>query len=241
MIKSYLNTIVGSFAILSLHAGNIFAAPPPQNPGVLPPNSHAFGTTYEDLAGAWFQWAWNIPSEVNPILDQTGEFCDINQEGKIWFLAGNFGGVSERTCTVPAGKALFFPLLNGLSLAPEFGETEDEIRQDVNDDIDCRTTPEPPPPEENCVVDLVCEIDGVPLQDLYAYRTESPEGGFVLSIEEGGLLNQFGFAPGDREPAVADGYWILLAPLSKGRHVIEFIVLQDPGVEILVTWYIEVI
>jgi len=45
-------------------------------------------------------------------LDPTGEFCHVGQSGPVFFLAGNFGGTTVRHCTVPAGKALFFPILN---------------------------------------------------------------------------------------------------------------------------------
>ena len=32
--------------------------------------------------------------------------------GPVWFLAGNLGGSSTRTVTIPAGTALFFPVVN---------------------------------------------------------------------------------------------------------------------------------
>ena len=57
----------------------------------------------------------------------------LGQTGKIWFLAGNFGGASQasptRPCgpaSIPGGKALFFPMSNALFWAPEDGKTVDE-------------------------------------------------------------------------------------------------------------------
>ena len=45
----------------------------------------------------------------------------------------------------------------------------------------------------------------------------------IFALHFGPLLADFAFppAPDPRDPAVTDGYWILLAPLRKGAHVIE--------------------
>ncbi len=51
---------------------------------------------------------------MNPVEDNTGKFCGLGQSGPVWFLAGTFGGTVERTCTIPAGKALFYPLVNSI-------------------------------------------------------------------------------------------------------------------------------
>jgi hypothetical protein len=58
-----------------------------------------------------WQWAFSIPSAQNPIADPNGGDCTIGQRGSIWFLAG-FGGTTTRTCSVPAGLTLFFPVIN---------------------------------------------------------------------------------------------------------------------------------
>ena len=45
--------------------------------------------------------------------DFTPEKCAANQGGPVWFLADQLGGREERTCSIPAGKAILIPLLNG--------------------------------------------------------------------------------------------------------------------------------
>ena len=66
-------------------------------------------------------------------------------------------------------------LFGGLSFYPEFPDEgdvcddpalspEEQVRCDANDDVDPTDV-------------LQCEIDGVPLQDLFSYRAETPEGG----------------------------------------------------------------
>jgi hypothetical protein len=231
------------FLVLSISLEGIcgIKGPPPKNPRVIPPHSHAFGTTYGELAGEWWNWALQFPYPENPLNDPDGRYCDLGQKGKIWFLAGTWFDPpgTERYCTVPTGKAIFFPIINGNSFYPDFpleGDVcddpdlspEEQVRCDVNDDVDPTDV-------------LQCEIDGVPLQDLFRYRAESPEGGYTLSIPEGSILNQFGYDSGDRYPAVADGYWILLPPLSKGEHVIHFHGEMAEGAFILdMTYYLTV-
>ena len=58
--------------------------------------------------------AIKIPNEV-PIEDMTGKHCAKNQnEDKIWFLAGTYGGTVHRNCVIPNGRAIFFPVVNDL-------------------------------------------------------------------------------------------------------------------------------
>lgn len=177
------------------------------NPRVIPVHAGAFGTTYADLAGAWWNWAFQFPFETNPIVEEGEVDCSRGQSGRVWFLAGTFGGSAARTCTIPQGTPLFFSPANYAAWAPEDGETEADVRAGANAIIDGVTV-------------LECEIDGIPLQDLFSYRVESPEGGFVLY--DGPLLADFGYEPGDRYPAVADGFWILIPPLPAGDHTIHF-------------------
>jgi hypothetical protein len=188
------------------------------NPGVLPINSHAYGTTYGELAGEWWSWAFKTPFDSNPITDTTGEFAAEGQEGKVWFLAGTFGETGVvRDVTVPAGKAIFFPIVNSLFITPEEGADEAAVRLLANEFIDPASV-------------LEATIDGVAVEDLFSYRAESPAGGFALSAPAGGLIEDLGLPPGDRDPSVADGYWLLLAPLSVGEHEISFYAaLGDPA------------
>ncbi|MCL4787026.1 MAG: hypothetical protein KJ070_09585 [Verrucomicrobia bacterium] len=182
---------------------------------VLPPHREAHGTTYSDLAGAWWNWALNQPPDRNPILDGTREFAaqgqdeDWGQGKKILFLAGNFGGETVRHCTVPKGKALFFPLANNIYISPEEGSVED-IRAGAN----AATDP---------VSLLECIIDGVPVAVLFAYRAQSPPGGSPFEIRPGSTTEVlFGVPARGPAPAVADGYWLLVELGDGKEHVIEF-------------------
>jgi len=185
---------------------------------IFPPDGKTYGKTYGELAGAWWDWAVNQPPDMNPILDTTGEFAAVGQDedygqgGHIFFLAGNFGGETVRQCTIPAGKALFFPIVNGLWIAPEEGSNE-ECRQAVNDFL-------------GFPAQIACSIDGVPVNDLRAYRAQSPPGGSPFHIRAGGLLESLApdfYVPrGYTTGSVADGYWLLVKLGPSKQHVIEF-------------------
>jgi len=111
MKKNSLWTLILVVVVVTLPLSAMAENP---NPGVLPPHSHTYGKTLGEWSAAWWQWAAGIPAENNPLRDETGEDCGIDQSGKVWFLGGTQGGAVERECTVPPGKALLFPVLNAV-------------------------------------------------------------------------------------------------------------------------------
>lgn len=190
---------------------------------VVKPGQVFAGNSYEVLAGEWTNWLSTEPLATNPALDPDGRFCDGNQQGKVWFLASTFGGVVDRTCEIPEGKAIFLSLGGVfLSFAPEFpvandpclqmGTDLERVRCDVNDDV-------PVAPG----ISFEVTLDGEPIEDLLAFRAQSQPGGFTLSVPNPSFLTDLGFAPGDRSTAVADGYFLFLKPLSPGVHTLNLL------------------
>jgi len=187
-----------------------------RDPRVIHPRA---GKANAELAAEWWQWALSIPFEQNPIADTNGTFSAVGQSGEVWFLAGTFGGPAvTRTCDVPAGKELFFPILNTVWVHfppwhpypdPPFDEElEAAVRADQDAWIGSFD------PEEA----LACVIDGVPVTNLGRYRVQSPK--FAAAIPEGGLVPP----PGVYGPCVTDGYYLRLVPLGEGEHTISFAV-----------------
>ncbi|MFF4418097.1 signal protein [Streptosporangium sp. NPDC001559] len=64
------------------------------------------------IQGRWWTWASSEPENTNPVTDPSGRFCHRNQPEDVWFLAGTFGGTARRTCEVPEGRPIVFPLVN---------------------------------------------------------------------------------------------------------------------------------
>jgi hypothetical protein len=192
------------------------------NPGVLPPNSHPFGKTYGEWNAGWWQWSFSVPASTNPALATNGAIdCSVGQSGKVWYLAGHFltGGSFTRSCAIPVGKALFIPLINSwvdnVCNTPPF--TVDQLRAMAASGVI--------PP-----ANLHASIDGNPLTNLESYRAISPVFSYTLPPSPDNLIYAgFGVSlPGDCwpsltvTPAVADGFYIMLAPLAAGLHSINF-------------------
>jgi hypothetical protein len=174
------------------------------NPNVYPPDSKPYNLTYGEWSAKWWQWVLSLPQDINPLLDNTGEDCAQMQSGPVWFLAGTTGGSVERTCTIPEGNAILFPVLNFVNIRTLPTETEQDLRVVPKDQADKATI-------------LEASVDGVSLQDLQNYRAQSPAL-FNVTFPEN---NIFGIPQGSSE-AVADGYWVMLQPLPAGQHTIQF-------------------
>jgi hypothetical protein len=176
-------------------------------PTPFPVNTIQYNLTYSEWTARWWQWAYSIPEDRNPVADQTGENCDEGQSGPVWFLAGTFGGLYERNCEIPAGKSILFPVMNAACTKLEYPQlqTEAELRS-------CAMS------LNEAVTELMVTIDGQPIneQQLRSYRVQSPL--FVFNLPEGNLLNgQQGSTQG-----VSDGFWVFLPPLASGAHDVHF-------------------
>ncbi len=191
------------------------------NPGVLPPNSTALGKTYGAWSAAWWQYVELQPASSNPLSDPTGALCGVGQSGPVFFLVGTNGsGAATRDqCTVPAGKALFFPLVNAFDVhVPGDGL---DTPQKVWDDLHVAGG--------FSISALHASIDGVPVSNLDpattpyracagpVARCTAPSFSLTFPAD-----NFFSIPAGTYMPAVADGVYLLLAPLPPGTHTIAF-------------------
>jgi hypothetical protein len=208
---------------LALSASPALAINP--NPGVLPPNSHSHGMTYAEWGAAWWQWELKATIDANPALDTTGQFALLNQSGSVYFLAGTFGGAVERTVTIPTGKALFLPISNWVLTYPEdvpagydIPEAEKWMKDMLNQTFDGVKNE-----------DLVCLVDGVAVQNPKMYRAQSEPFRLFLPPDCASVTTWYTlqdtnqtvhYTAGWHYPNISDGYWVMLAPLSAGKHTI---------------------
>ncbi len=126
---------------------------------------------------------------------------------------------------MPHGKAILFPVVNvecsTVEPAPFFGGNEAELRA-------CAKA------FQNTATGLSATIDGHDVPDIERYRVQSPV--FDFTAPDNNVL----FIPGPVSgQSVSDGVWILLAPLSRGEHVIHF-AASFPGFPLDVTYNITV-
>jgi hypothetical protein len=162
------------------------------------------GRSYAEWSAAWWQWAFSIAKSQNPMLDETGASAAIGQSGPVYFLAGTMGTPVERTCTVPADKAIFFPIVTSFGCITAEGETVESLTATNKGFIDH-------------VTELEAVVDGVPLTSLGSFRFVAPV--FLISFDATEPL--YDIPPGPYT-TVSDGYWIMLEPLSVGQHTIFF-------------------
>src|SRR4051794_6026803 len=95
---------------------------------VVPPSATVYGKTYGQWSATWWQWAFQTPwkgpdGRRNLLVAPDGRVdCRFGQpSSKVWFLAGTFTSevesgppalVADRSCTIPRGTMLFFPIVN---------------------------------------------------------------------------------------------------------------------------------
>lgn len=195
------------------------------NPGILSANAQAYGKSYGEWVIAWWQWALSIPADKSPFTDRTGQFCDVGQSGPVWFRGGAAAN-RETICHVPSGKGIFMPVYNWIFGAGVYDC--DPSVPGVPCDVATLTAAAAAATEAATVLEVT--LDGVAIQNIASYRAASP-GSFSVTYPENNIL---GLPAGTYSPQVADGYWLLLAPLSKGEHTLR-VHVEAPSVSIQFT------
>ncbi|MBV9175960.1 MAG: hypothetical protein JO327_11385 [Nitrososphaeraceae archaeon] len=169
------------------------------NIGVFTADSKPYGKTYGEWTAEWWKWLLSIPKPDNPAADTTGKNCALKQTGTVWFLTGTYGGTNERTCTIPAGKAILINIIDVIcSYAEHHLKTEPELRACAKADQDKVTT-------------TSLTVDGAQINPV---RLQSPL--FTVTLPPN---NALGLQP-QTTPAISDGYWVFLQPLPPGSHTI---------------------
>ncbi len=175
---------------------------------VAPPGATVAGKTIGEWTAAWWQWAVALAPPGDPFTDTSGAFANVNQSGPVFFLAGSPGGTRSRQFAVPADAYVLVPLLAGewSQLELGFDKTADYIRQAAQQQADQ-------------INSLHATLDGAVISQatLVTHREASPDFSFMAVVG-----NSVNVPPGDSGIAVADGYFLMLAPLSPGTHVLTY-------------------
>lgn len=206
---------------------------PESRPQIVPADAgNPYGKPYPEWTAAWWQWAAQVPLPLVPYLDPTGSQGSRGQSGPVWFLAGNAGGTTTRTVTVPEDKALFFPIMN---LAWIQFPTDPPI------------TPECVADDYSCIRDVIrqvednpkllrCEIDGREVKGLSVRRYDSVP--FDLVLPDNNFMGQ---PAGLFTPNVDNGYYVMVRPLSRGQHVLRIQAINsDASWSLDVTYHLTV-
>jgi hypothetical protein len=177
------------------------------------------GHTYGEWSAAWWQYVFSLPSASNPLFDQTGADCQVGQHGPVFYLVGviNVSETAHRSeCTVPAGKTLFFPILNNecstVEPPPFFGSDRPSLAACNHFFMDNAR-------------DLAVEIDGVAVHQLEQYNV-CPKADLLceqvpiisFNLPSNNVLG----VPAGSGLSLGSGYYLLVAPLQAGSHSIHF-------------------
>ena len=185
-----------------------------QTSPLIPPDRPIAGATQEEWSKRWWRWAMSFEDEDSPVGDADGSLCAAGQSGPVWFLAGTFGTArTVRSCHIPAGKTLFFPLVNFIAFPPE-----DEREACASLMLRAETLTDAP-------AALVLDLNGRRFNRLDAHR-QATRGCFLVS-------------PDDDAPAAGNGYYVALGPLKAGRYTLNFGGIL-PGMSQAVTYTLDV-
>jgi hypothetical protein len=171
---------------------------------IFPPESKPFGLTFAEHQKNFWKWVLGIPANESPVNDRTGEKCangQSNSNSSVFYLSFNNGGISIRSCGVPAGNGLLIPVMQA-----EFSEKEvpnasiEDLRRTVTKDQDS-------------VNSLYLKIGDkeYKYQDLIKYRTQTDV--FEVVFPDNGI---FGVIEGGVSKVIGDGFYIITEPLTKG-------------------------
>ena len=139
----------------------------------------------------------------------------VGQRGPVWLLAGTFsGGSATRNCSIPQGEWLFFPVVNFVNFnTPNCNQgpgnlSAETLRSQIVTIVDGATN-------------LSVKLDGEPVKNIV--RVKSVVFAVTLPVDNVFGPNACGVnmgLSGVFSPAIDDGFYTLLPPLSAGKHTL---------------------
>jgi hypothetical protein len=164
---------------------------------LIAPTKPVAGVSQEEWSKRWWRWALSFDDDDSPVTDPDGSRCAAGQSGPVWFLAGSYGTARTiRSCHVPAGRTLFFPLVNALAMEPD------------DADESCASLKRRAARQTPASSALVLEVNGRRFHGLDAHRQATRRCFHVVD--------------GDDTLAAGNGFYVALGPLRRGRYTLNF-------------------
>jgi hypothetical protein len=196
---------IAPFILLAIFSQPAAAGPFPVDDYVVELGEKVDGRDLSAFVNDWWQWAYSMPDTDSPLRDTTGTNCGVNQQDSVWYLAGGVGSSRiSRSCTVPPGQYLFFPVINMLIYTPPGVFAT------------CADTKAAAARNNDRFVYIRVSVDGARVRDAERFRLASTDC-FNLTERVEAPYPVPAYAP-----SATDGYWLMLRPLPPGRHRLEF-------------------
>jgi hypothetical protein len=209
------------------------SSPASPAPEVLPPSSLPYGYSYEEWSAKWWQWTLGQSSEHYASLGDPG-ICSGPASAVRFLGPSTIGGeaihIETNHVTVPAGTPLFFSIFalwqdNGNCPLSAF-TTFTAVQLAGFDETNWSYTT-----ETSCTIDGV-SVPGMEDPTTSVYNVVSPPFSYTTAEKDNLLISAFGATciPGDYTiyPAVADGLYLMIAPLKPGKHTIHAVAVVGP-------------
>jgi hypothetical protein len=165
------------------------------------------GRTIDRWAAEWWQWAFDNP---DVLFDTTGEFGHLGDVGgPVFFAEGSGGGEVKLRYTVPSGQFILLPVATYLwTFFDPCAEPACATRIVNQHFLDG-------------VTGAYAVIDGRRVMNMrdHAVRVNR-RFPLIFRVDAGPIDPESGY--GGILPAEQAGYWIMLEPLSVGRHRLSF-------------------
>jgi hypothetical protein len=202
-------------AVVALVVTMLLAAP--ASADTYAPGTSPFGKTYGEWNAQW--WSTMGQNLLDPFASGEVKCSGVN-DGRVVFLAGTFGGSATRSCKIPSSKAILFPLIN--AFCSDAAASEADLRACAAGFADSANS-------------LQASVDGAAIPNLFSYRAPSPL--FTFTTVAGNALGY----PVVSEPAVADGFYVMVKPLARGPHTVTFGGSTASGFSTLATYNLTVV
>lgn len=183
--------------------------------GVVPHGSTVAGQSLGQWTADWQRWELSIMRSNDALNDVTGAQAGANQSGPVFFLASPpVGKFISRTFDLPADKYVFFSIASWVTLGvtdPGFNNNAVEADMLLNtlDPINFNVT-----------------LDGLTLDTMeIATHLERSPVDYTATVA---ATSPIGFDAGTYNDVNTAGYFVMLDPLSPGRHTIAFAGSTNP-------------
>ena len=170
---------------------------------VIPAGTTVEGKTIGQWTAEYWNWIYSFPNGEDPLNDPAAEYAAERQSGPVFFV-GRTGTTAPGTFDVPNDKYLLVPLVN-VNYVRSAGEDPTAIRDLVREVVDDTTS-------------LHFSLDGQSMTQasLFGHREES--GFYTCNVAPNHFSGEW---QGAWTNSYADGYVVMLEPLSVGLHEIQ--------------------